>query len=224
MRTTGTVIFDLDGTLHCTEKALVPAIRMAMADLGFPPASAEVINALYGEPLEVFSRVLLSDEGKYHADFQRSIRKHQRTTLPRSGALYPGTLDMLEELRIMGMILAVCSNAGLDYIGLVTRSLGIIDLFRFLVGRDGQASKADRVAGIIEDSGTPFNVMVGDRYHDIQAAAENGIPSIGCLYGYGGEGEMADSDRQVASPPEIPKVVRELLMGTARSAGATPAP
>ncbi len=224
MRITGTVIFDLDGTLHCTEKALVPAIRMAMADLGFPPASAEAINALYGEPLEVFSRVLLNDEGKYHADFQQGIKKHQRTTLPRSGALYPGTIEMLEELRRMGMILAVCSNAGLDYIDLVTRSLGIFDLFGLMVGRDGQASKADRVAGIIEDSGTSFNVMVGDRYHDIQAAAENGIPSIGCLYGYGGEGEMDNSDRQVASPSEIPQVVRGLLMEAARGAGATPAP
>ena len=51
--------FDLDGTLHWTEKALVPAIRRAMSEMGAEPAAAERINALYGEPLEEFCRDLL---------------------------------------------------------------------------------------------------------------------------------------------------------------------
>ena len=32
-------------------------------------------------------------------------------------------------------------------------------------------------------------VMVGDREHDIQGAAENGIPAIGITWGYGDRAE-----------------------------------
>lgn len=211
MTRSGTVIFDLDGTLHHTELALVPAIQMAMEDLGYAPAAPRAINALYGEPLEVFSRQLLGPGAKLYRDFMEGIRKHQRLTLAESGALYPGTTEMLEELAGMGMTLAVCSNAGMDYIRLVTETLGIIHLFTIIVGRDGNASKSDRVARIVETAGAGFAVMVGDRYHDIQAAAENGIPSIGCLYGYGDLKEIESADRLVENPSGIPPAVRELL-------------
>ncbi len=123
------MIFDLDGTLHHTEKALVPAIQMAMEDLGYQPATPESINALYGEPLEVFCRELLKCDDKVCREFRNGIRRHQKITLPQSGELYPGTVEMLSDLAEMGFNLAVCSNAGLTYIELVTGSLGIADMF-----------------------------------------------------------------------------------------------
>lgn len=224
MACTGTIIFDLDGTLHLTEAALVPAIQMAMTDLGVRPASPEAINALYGEPLEEFCRVLLGGGGRSCEEFRLGIRKHQKITLPKSGALYPGTCEMLEELRYMGFGLAVCSNAGLDYIRLVTGSLGIGRLFGMMVGQDGMASKTARVRDIIRNTGNCFTVMVGDRYHDIRAARENGIPSIGCLYGYGSSGEMEPADRTVAAPSGIPPAVRELMQTRAVGTGFTPVP
>ena len=132
---------------------------------------------------------------------------------------------MLEELEGMGLFLTVCSNAGIDYIELVTRTLGISRHIRKIVGRDGNASKTGRVAGIIRDAGTSFSVMVGDRYHDVIAASENGIPSIGCLYGYGGKGELDSADMLVEYPGEIPKAVRCLMERTDRqAAGSTQAP
>ena len=35
--------------------------------------------------------------------------------------------------------------------------------------------------------------MVGDREHDVHAAARNGIPSIGVLWGFGGEAELKNA-------------------------------
>ncbi|MEN8208043.1 MAG: HAD family hydrolase [Candidatus Fermentibacteria bacterium] len=208
---TKTVIFDLDGTLHCTEKALVPAIQMAMADLGYKPASPESINALYGEPLEVFCGKLLKCDDDICREFRHGIRKHQKITLPERGELYPGTRKMLSDLKEMGFNLAICSNAGLSYIELVTGSLGIADMFSLLEGRDGQASKTTRVRNIISSTGSSDAVMVGDRYHDIEAAAENSIPSIGCLYGYGKPAEMQRADHKVRNPSEIVDIVRVVL-------------
>lgn len=211
MRNRNIAIFDLDGTLHYTEKALVPAIRMAMTDLGFPPAPPEDINSLYGEPLEVFCRKLLNDNGDNCRAFRDGIRRHQKNTLPESGELYPGILKMLQEVSSLGFILAICSNAGMDYIELVTGSLSIRRMFSMLQGRDGSASKTERVKEIIRITGSKLAVMVGDRYHDIEAAFENGIPAIGCAYGYGGPDEMENADFVVKSPSEIAGILSELV-------------
>ncbi|MCD4775680.1 MAG: HAD family hydrolase, partial [Candidatus Aegiribacteria sp.] len=205
-----TAIFDLDGTLHHTEKALVPAIQMAMADLGFRPAEPDDINALYGEPLEVFCRKLLNSGDDTCREFRNGIRRHQIITLREKGALYPGTREMLSALKDMGFNLAVCSNADMDYIELVTSSLGIADMFSLIEGKDGHASKTLRLKKIIEKSRSSFSVMVGDRYHDIGAALENSIPSIGCLYGYGDPAEMQKANHTVSRPAEIVDVIRML--------------
>jgi len=214
------IIFDLDGTLHRTESALVPAIQRAMADLGHPPAEPEEINALYGEPLEVFCSRLLGRGGSTCSAFREGIRRHQQTTLRESGALYPGIAAMLEELGRMGLSLSICSNAGLDYIRLVTSCLGIEGFFDMLMGVEDGRPKSERVRDMISSSGSDFAVMVGDRYHDIRAARENGIPSIGCLYGYGSEKEMEAADHAVEDPSAIPSVVARILA----ERGLTPIP
>ncbi len=210
MNTSRLAIFDLDGTLHCTEKALLPAIRRAMQDLGFPPAPDHRINSLYGEPLEVFCLELMGSE-KYYSEFRSGIRKHQRETLPVLGELYPGTLCMLKEAGNSGWTLSICSNAGLDYIELVTEALNIRGLFAELSGRDGGASKSARVSALHLAAGSPdAAVMVGDRYHDIDAARESGILSIGCAYGYGSPEETDRADYLALTPSDITGILRSI--------------
>ncbi len=190
---------------------------MAMADLGFEPAAPDRINELYGEPLEIFCQKLLGCDEITCRAFRDGIRKHQNTYLPEKGELYSGTLEMLQELTNMGFNLAVCSNAGSDYIELVLSSLGISGFFSILQGRDGYASKTRRIKRIINRTDSSFTVMTGDRYHDIEAARENAIPSIGCLYGYGKPEEMRKADYTVSRPSEIVevmKIIMETIQGT----------
>jgi phosphoglycolate phosphatase len=196
--------FDLDGTLHWTEKALVPAIQRAMEDMGSEPASAERINSLYGEPLEEFCRRLLgAGPGEDCLRFRRGIARHQRKTLPELGRLYPGVEELLERLSAGGVSMAIISNAGEEYIRLVLDSLGIAASFDRLLGADTGLSKAARLRGLLDSDEWRSAVMVGDRYHDLQAAASCGVPSIGCRYGYGGDREMDAADVRVDSVFDI---------------------
>ncbi len=178
-------VFDLDGTLHHTELALAPAIARAVADItGKPEPAYEAVNALYGEPLEIFCKVLLgTQEPEVSKRFIHQVQLHQARTLPVDGQLYPGVVEMLEELRSMGFDLAVLSNAHMQYLNLVTETLGIRKLFVKLTGRTEEASKTARLAKL--SWGYDFTVMIGDRYHDIQAGLENSLPVIACSYGYG---------------------------------------
>ena len=52
--------------------------------------------------------------------------------------------------------------------------------------------------------------MVGDRIFDIQAARANGIPFIGCEYGYAPE-EIQDADVVVREAAEIYGAVETLI-------------
>lgn len=53
-------------------------------------------------------------------------------------------------------------------------------------------------------------IMVGDRFHDIHGAKENGIESIGVLYGYGNreEFEQAGAEYIVEKPENIVTIVQ----------------
>ena len=47
--------------------------------------------------------------------------------------------------------------------------------------------------------------MLGDRFHDIEAAKANSIRSIGALWGYGGRAELeqAGADAIAALPADV---------------------
>lgn len=203
-------VFDLDGTLHHTEMALAPAIADAAADVtGEEKPSFDLINSMYGEPLEEFCRILTGkDDEETFNFFMNRVQHHQALTIPEKGALYPGVREMLEALKQRGFDLAVLSNAHLDYIETVTETLGIKHLFVRLQGRSDQASKTARLADLIKFY--DFAVMAGDRYHDIQAAIENSIPGIACSYGYGSVEEHAGAV-SVNTPMEIVEAIDKLI-------------
>lgn len=203
-------VFDLDGTLHHTEMALAPAIADAAAEVtGGEKPSFELINSLYGEPLEEFCRVLTgkNDMNSFNF-FMNRVQYHQALTIPEKGSLYPGTREMLEALKERDFDLAVLSNAHLDYIETVTETLGIKHLFIKLQGRSEDSSKTARLAEIIKRY--DFAVMAGDRYHDIQAAMENSIPGIACCYGYGSKEEYLGAV-PVNAPLEIVEAIEKLF-------------
>lgn len=203
-------VFDLDGTLHHTEIALAPAIADAAGDVtGAEKPSFDLINSLYGEPLEEFCRVLTgrNDEKTFNF-FMDRVRFYQAVTIPEMGALYPGTREMLEKLKDRGYDLAVLSNAHLDYIETVTEQLNIRHFFGRVQGKNAVSSKSRRLAELI--AGYDFAVMAGDRYHDVQAALENSIPAIACSYGYGSEKEHEGAIK-VGKPCEIVEAVEGLF-------------
>jgi phosphoglycolate phosphatase len=206
-------IFDLDGTLHRTEAALTPAIRLALADVSASiPPDAE-IEALYGEPIPLISEALLPNAGEAaHRAFITALKARQAQTVPVSAESYEGVPEMLSTLSESGWMLAVCSNAGLDYIELVTGALGIRSLFGVFSGLLPGHDKADRIGRLASESGG-FAAVIGDRYLDFEAADAVGLPSIGCAWGYGAARELAAATVVARRPSEIPALLEELRRG-----------
>jgi len=53
-------------------------------------------------------------------------------------------------------------------------------------------------------------IMVGDRYTDLAAAKENGIPFIGCAFGHTGADEIEGEKYIVENFREIPEMLKKI--------------
>ena len=54
--------------------------------------------------------------------------------------------------------------------------------------------------------------MIGDRILDMKCAADCGIPSVGCAYGYAASPEEFASAACIAkSPEDLPGIIRRIL-------------
>ena len=77
---------------------------------------------------------------------------------------------------------------------------------------DGRISrKADVIAHLLDEIGEVDRasvLMIGDRENDIEGAQENGLKSLGVLWGYGSYEELtsAGADYLAKDPSDIPKL------------------
>jgi len=89
----------------------------------------------------------------------------------------------------------LCTAKSRGFARRVVDHFGLAPLLSGLYGSelDGRfEDKAELIAHLLQaESLRPRDVcMVGDRKHDVIAAAKHGIPTIGVLWGYGGREEL----------------------------------
>jgi len=106
---------------------------------------------------------------------------------------------LLKTLRDAGKQLIVATSKPTVYAERILTHFGVREYFAFAAGSelDGRRSKKGEVIKYALESMRITHiekaVMVGDREHDIIGAKENGMDSIGVLYGYGGMRELTEA-------------------------------
>lgn len=207
---TGHVIFDLDGTLYDTEKVSIEALQTALSKFNINDVTDDKIRGQFGEVTDTIVRNLVPNMGeKFYMSLKEEIKYQEEKLIPEKGELYDGIKDMLDELENDGYDLSICSNGREKYIRMVLETTGIEDHFTYIKGNEPGKSKTDQLGSLVDELNTEKVVMVGDRYHDIQAAKKAGIPSIGAAYGFGRE-EVESADYIAEDPSEIYEIIKEL--------------
>ena len=200
-------IFDLDGTLLDTVRYAVITARRTAREFGWAEPTEERVRGAIGLPLPqylttVFPQADLDElTPRYRASENEDIQRH--------GVLFPGIPEMLDQLRAAGVTTAVCSNGELDYVVTVLDLTGLTDRIDRPTSARSHASKAAAVAALVALD--QRSVMVGDTIMDVEAAAANAIPSVGCLYGYGDPADLARANRTAGSVTEVLTAVRLCL-------------
>lgn len=209
-----TVLLDLDGTLSDNFAGISRSICYALERIGAPEPGEAVLRSCVGPPLrESFRRLI---PGVDAAGVETALR-HYRHRYSDVGwcenVAYEGVAGALADLAAQGTRLFVCTSkpevfatrivAHFGFDAYVARVFGVD-----LDGRldDKRALLAHAIATEQLDPGDA--VMVGDRHHDIRAAAANGARAMGVLWGYGSRDELLGAERLLAHPSELATVAR----------------
>ncbi len=210
------LIFDLDGTLFHTEKVSIPAVQGALRAAGYAEPSPETIMGFFGRPYQEFFDWLNATYPDISPEVAASIDEWELKMVRERGALYPGVLEMLAELRPAVGRMAICSNGPRPYIELVVQHHGLAPFFDMVRWRtEEDTSKAAMVRGLLAQFPSRLGAVIGDRHDDIEAAHANGLFAIASGYGYGKPEELAGADAVAQSPADLPRLIAALLDGTA---------
>lgn len=183
------VIFDLDGTLTDSAPGVVASFRHALAAVGAPVPDGDLAAMVVGPPMgETLERLDLGDRA---ADALAAYRAEYNDRGWANNALYDGIVELLDDLRAAGVRLAVATSKAEPAARRILEHFSIAQHFEVIAGAtlDGtRTAKADVLAHALAQLAPlpPQVLMVGDRAHDVEGAAEHGIDTVLVGWGYGG--------------------------------------
>jgi phosphoglycolate phosphatase-like HAD superfamily hydrolase len=182
------VIFDLDGTLTDSADGIVSSFRHALGSVGAVVPDGDLAGMVVGPPMHHTLRKLGLGE-----QTDAAIAAYRQDYMTRGWAinrLFDGIPALLADLRAAGVRLAVATSKAEPTAQRILSHFGLDEHFEVIAGAsvDGsRAAKADVVAhALAQLDGVPERVvMVGDRSHDVEGAAEHGIDTVVVEWGYG---------------------------------------
>jgi phosphoglycolate phosphatase len=185
----------LDGTLTDPAPGILHSLRYALSYFGLS-ATDEKLLPFIGPPLKS-SFMEFFDFSAAQADKAvEKYREHYVKTGLFENRLTAGIIPLLSDLRHAGKYMAIASSKPLVFVKTVAGHFGIASYFDVIFGSELDGTYADKAALItyalqkIAPVDKEKTVMIGDRMHDTLGAKENGIDSIGVLFGYGSEEEL----------------------------------
>lgn len=209
------VLFDLDGTLTDSSKGILASITYMLKNLELEVPDEEVLRTFIGPPLSLSLGNLYGMDKEAAQKATLIYRDYYAAYGILQLEVYPGIAETLAELS-ENYTLGVATSKPTPYAQQIINNLNFTPYFNGIFGADMEGKREGKAA-IIKDALIDLAVkpeeviMVGDREFDIKGARENGVDSIGVLYGFGNrrELEQAGANEIVQLASEIPAVVRK---------------
>ena len=193
------ILFDLDGTLTNPELGITNCVMYALEKFGIKENDRKKLHPFIGPPLTYsFQNFygLSEEESKQAVAFYR-----ERFSVKGlyENEVYVGVPEMLQNLKAQGKKLIIATSKPEEYTIKILKYFDLYKYFDFVAGATMDGSRGEK-ADIITYALESYNiedksqaVMVGDRKYDILGAKENGLDSIGVLYGFGDYEELTNA-------------------------------
>ena len=205
------VLFDLDGTIVDSAPGITATLAATFERMGLPvPTPAELL-AYVGPPILDSFRDLAHFDA---ATSQRALDIYRGLYLESGvfdATVYPGLEHVLRTIHEAGIPLSLATSKPETPATLVLTHYGLTGYFDELTGASDdevRSKKSDVVAEALRrlavgGADLSHPVMVGDRIHDIEGAAEHGVPTIYVTWGYGAPAETAGAIAVAGTPEEL---------------------
>jgi len=206
------LIFDLDGTLYRTESSFLPTMHRVYAEFGVAPPPDREIMGMVGETFDRFLDWLIPQGFAVSKDdLAKLIASYEGSAIRQRGELFPQACETLAVLRRRGYILSICTNGDSRYAHAVLDRFGIRHLFdAIMTNEDDRSTKPEMVRELLRQIRPTGAFIIGDRYHDIEAARANRCPVIAAAYGYGEEEELSGADYRIESLSALPPLLARI--------------
>ncbi|MCH5210586.1 MAG: HAD family hydrolase [Oscillospiraceae bacterium] len=211
-------IFDLDGTLTDTIRAIAHFGNTALAAYGMDGVSIEDYKIYVGDGRDKLIHRLLKARNADTPEMFRNVcavynENYEKDWLYDTN-VYDGIRELLERLKENGVKIAVCSNKPDNVVRFVLDSFFGKDYFDAVSGIiDGMPTKPDPYTALkIAES---LNVkpeeclFLGDTNVDIFTAKNAGMTSVGVLWGFRTQTELVQAGADYIAP--VPNVILQLV-------------
>ena len=213
--------FDIDGTIYdagnILEKAFGDGIESYIKEkphLKLNKPTREEITATLGLPLKEIFIILFPDSDEETRRELADICTENRVRMirDRKGTLIDDVSETIAELNSNNYKMLVASNGVRAYVEAILETYGLKQYFSepFIYPEGDIVNKSGVIEYYISALDDPKIIMIGDRYTDLEAAADNKIPFIGCAFGHAGADEISGERYIVHNFKEIPEIVKEI--------------
>jgi phosphoglycolate phosphatase-like HAD superfamily hydrolase len=208
------VIFDLDGTLTDSAEGIVASFRHALTAIGAETPGGDLAGRVVGPPMHhTLASMGLGDRA------DEAIAAYRADYTSRGWAMntvFDGVPTLLADLRAAGVRMAVATSKVESTARRILDHFGLAHHFEVIAGAsaDGtRATKADVLAHALSQlHPLPERLlMVGDRAHDVEGAAEHGIDTVVVGWGYGSADFALPEPAQAAAHVATMSGLREVL-------------
>ena len=189
------VLWDMDGTVVDASDGILRRLATTLEHFGRPaPTRAELVHWIGPPMYDSFQHnvAMAPAEASEAVAYYRRLGAADGYTTDVK--LYPGVAELIAELDAAGVAQATASSKPENQVAALVDFFGLAPHLQAVVGATADektlASKADIVAEALRrlraagvDTSRP--VLVGDRHHDVEGGAAEGVPVIFVRWGFG---------------------------------------
>ena len=180
------LFFDLDGTLVDSRQDLAESINAVRATYNLPPLPQELIVSYIGDGIRILLTRAIPEIPKDSIDeaVSRMAVIYGKHLLDNT-TLFPNVKTTLQELsRRHTLILA--SNKTTEPSQIILEGLGIAQFFSEICGSCMKPDPTVLLEALAKHHCSPADAwMIGDNHTDLAAAANSGMHSCFCAFGFG---------------------------------------
>lgn len=190
------ILFDLDGTLTDSGNGIINSVIYALNRFGINENDRNALKKFIGPPLITsfcefygFDRQKAVEAVKYYREYYREKGIFENL-------VYGGIPETLAKLKANGKKLILATSKPEMFAVKILEHFNLSRYFDFTAGAASDESRSEKtdviayVLSALKIDKLKSVIMVGDRNYDILGAKQNGIASLGVLYGYGSREEL----------------------------------
>lgn len=205
------ILFDLDGTIADSAPGITASLSYMFEALGRPVPTPEELTLWVGPPILHSFRDLAGMTPVESAQALAIYREHYLANGVGSSPIFDGIPGVLRSIHEADIPLSLATSKPEFPASVILDNANLTQYFRVIAGSSIDEIRSTK-EDVIEEALRRFRmigadlsnpVMVGDRFYDIEGAAEHGLPTIYVEWGYGAANEHEGAIHTVSTAAEL---------------------